>query len=161
VNYSTYSTNQAQRQGLVSSSRSSKLHDGFEEPWNPMDHVASRYVSGDTAFAPSPEPAEHQDQEDQGTGSAVSPQRTHSSQSRAMVGKSRPIKSKTKGKQKTMDNKWIFVTEQMNEEANQRRPGVRKGQLAPQVAKKARRIREIKACWKCRVQKVPVSGRLD
>ena len=39
------------------------------------------------------------------------------------------------------------------------RSGIRKGKLDPETAEKARRIRRMKACWNCWIQKVPVSRR--
>lgn len=49
-----------------------------------------------------------------------------------------------------------FVSENVKDEVDVR-SGIRKGKLDPETAEKARRIRRMKACWNCWIQKVPVS----
>lgn len=53
-----------------------------------------------------------------------------------------------------------FVSENVKDEVDMR-SGIRKGKLDPETAEKARRIRRMKACWNCWIQKVPVSDQVS
>lgn len=116
------------------------------------------------AFLPSPGPAGEQD-------SDVSRSRASSATHSPQPGKSRASKPRSKkaggkGKEKDASHVWEhtvvskgglqFVSENVKEEVDMR-SGIRKGKLDPETAEKARRIRRMKACWNCWIQKVPVS----
>lgn len=133
----------------------------FEEPWSPVEpYNLPQYVPGYVAFAPSP-PSDLYTIGDTGMNlpDVVSPE--------ALIPPGIPTKrsnksnTRRKGKEPIKESKWTFVNEQLDPDkrSTEERPrlGIRTGQLAPDVAAKARRIRRLKACWKCRVQKVPVS----
>lgn len=114
-----------------------------QSPWNQAQPFSEEYSPGYVAFAPSPKPSQ--------ASSTTSPSRalTHT----------RNSKKKAAPAETPPENKWIFVTEGAADPdlPTTPRTGVRRGQLPAKSRKKARRIREIGACWKCWVQKVPCS----
>jgi hypothetical protein len=136
-------------------------------PWSPVAPQVPVYDSGYVAFLPSPGPAGEQDSE---TSRSRASSATHSPQpGKSSVPKPRSKKAggKGKGKGKEKDvNAWEhtvvskgglqFVSENVKDEVDMR-SGIRKGKLDPETAEKARRIRRMKACWNCWIQKVPVS----
>lgn len=146
--------------------RAVKLHS--DAPWNPVDPQVSGYGPGYTAYLPSPGPQGEQDSEG---GSSRASSEPHSPKlSKSRVKKSRSSKATPgptgKGKGKSKQLMWehaavskdglCFLSEHKEEEEKQR-SGVRNGKLDPEVAEKAKRMRKLKACWKCWIQKVPVS----
>ncbi|CZR58090.1 uncharacterized protein PAC_07980 [Phialocephala subalpina] len=137
-------------------------------PWSPVAPQVPVYDSGYVAFLPSPGPAGEQDSEaSQSQGQSRASSATHSPQpGKSPVAKSsRSKKASGKGKEKDVSG-WEhtvvskgglqFVSENVKEEVDMR-SGIRKGKLDPETAEKARRIRRMKACWNCWIQKVPCS----
>lgn len=121
----------------------------IENPWTLPDNTSEEsHVSEYLSFAASPE-------FDLTINTSSSPTQSLTRLSR---------NSKPKRTKKTIEietppeNKWIFVTEgPETHDYPTQRSGIRRGQLPAKARRKARRIREIGACWKCWVQKVPCS----
>ncbi|PVH78181.1 hypothetical protein DL98DRAFT_516856 [Cadophora sp. DSE1049] len=154
-----------QTQAPIIHTRAVKHHS--DSPWSPVDPQVTGWSPGFTAFLPSPGPqGEHYSE---GTSSRASSEPNSPKLSKSRVEKSRaskkisgkPIKGKSKTKELTWEHAAIckdglrFVSE--NREDEEKRTGVRSGKLDPDVAEKAKRMRKIKACWKCWIQKVPCS----
>ncbi|KAH7409147.1 hypothetical protein BKA64DRAFT_704932 [Cadophora sp. MPI-SDFR-AT-0126] len=154
-----------QTQAPIIHTRAVKHHS--DSPWSPVDPQVTGWSPGFTAFLPSPGPQGEHDSE--GTSSRASSEPNSPKLSKSRVEKSRaskktvgkPIKGKRKTKELTWEHAAIgkdglrFVSE--NREDEEKRTGVRSGKLDPDVAEKAKRMRKIKACWKCWIQKVPCS----
>lgn len=114
-----------------------------QSPWNSVHQGLEEYVSDYVAFAPSPEPS-------RASNIMTSPNRA--------LARTTRYKKKPAPAEISPENKWIFVTEGAADASSpSHRSGVRRGQLPAKSRRKARRIREIGACWKCWVQKVPCS----
>ena len=136
-----------------------------EPPWNPMDLQVYEYSPGYVAFIPSPGPAGEQNAEDILNGGASEPPLPQASTPRTPERKPRTIRTSTKGKEKAVTQEWEHIVIRQDglkclsehHEDHRKRHGVRTGALDPQAKEKARKIRKIKACWNCWVQKVPVS----
>jgi hypothetical protein len=128
-----------------------------EPSWNPLERRVPQYDPGFAGFAPR-------------------------SPSESLVNESSPKKSKprkpergssSRGKQKTFQANtstnlgWEItvirkdglqtVSENIQQESNQRTSGCRRGKLLPENRDKAQRVRKLGACWRCWVLKVPVS----
>lgn len=156
-----------QTQPSIVHTRAVKHHS--DSPWSPVDPQVTGWSPGFAAFLPSPGPQGENDS--QGSSSRASSEPNSPKLSKSRVEKSRASKktggkptkpkTKTKAKELTWEHAAIckdglrFVSE--NREDEEKRTGVRSGKLDPDVAEKAKRMRKIKACWKCWIQKVPVS----
>ncbi|KUJ15459.1 uncharacterized protein LY89DRAFT_783598 [Mollisia scopiformis] len=156
-----YSYQTVNHQVFVQTSGPAKV--SSDGPWSPVAPQVPVYDSGYVAFLPSPGPAGEQDSE---TSQSRASSATHSPQpGDSSVSKRRSKKAGGKGKEKDVSG-WEhtvvskgglqFVSENVKEEVDVR-SGIRKGKLDPETAEKARRIRRMKACWNCWIQKVPCS----
>lgn len=151
-NYNAESSTQAL--DLFSPLQQSQFDIRSEGPWNPIPpYTVSHYGPGDVAFAPSPEFTGDQNSDYQYPAATNISRPTGGNKS-----KSRTKNPKPKQNQKSNDTQFIFVTHSLEKDPSARRTGVRKGHLEPEAAAKARRLRKLRACWKCRVQKVEVSA---
>jgi hypothetical protein len=131
----------------------------FEEPWTPIDSRVPIYPVGFAAFVPSPEPS----------AELVAENSHHKSSQNRQASKPRVAKKKSrslKGKGKANSHEWEHmvvakgglqhVYTQDDEESIKKPHRIRMGKLDPQTKEKARRMRRIRACWNCWIQKVPV-----
>jgi hypothetical protein len=150
----------SQNGGFPMPSEIPRIHNGFEPPWTAVHPQMSRFPPGFVAFAPIAGPAVDQD-----LGDTQSLTSTSSSIGTGLKRKSQLTRSLSKGKGKSTSLTWEHTTVASggltrvieNDNAHSKhRSGVRNGRLPLETAEKARRIRKIKACWNCWIQKVPV-----
>jgi hypothetical protein len=159
-----YQTRASQPQSYTLPSRPARTQNTFDSPWTPVDPRMPFYPTGFTAFAPSPGP-NGELYARQGSASAPSSPEA-SKPSPSPEKRPRSGRTSAKGKEKDRSTGWEhivvaknglhLVTERPMERAT-KKSGVRTGGLDPQAKEKARRIRQLRACWNCWVQKVPVS----
>ncbi|KAK0110729.1 hypothetical protein ONS96_002328 [Cadophora gregata f. sp. sojae] len=154
-----------QTQAPITHTRAVKHHS--DSPWTPVDPQVTAWSPGFAAYLPSPGPQGEHDSE--ASPSRASSEAKSPKPSKSRVEKSRASKKaggkSSKAKTNTTELTWehaaickdglCFVSE--NREDEEKRIGVRSGKLDPNVAEKAKRMRKLKACWKCWIQKVPCS----
>jgi hypothetical protein len=162
-----YTTQPTQAYQYLLPTRSAKLQNGFEAPWTPVDPQVSDFSPGYVAFAPSPGPAGEQNIEEPCSRASDVPQAPPASKSKTSGKKSHSSKSSAKGKEKASSYGWEHIViannglQRMSENVDKEgchRSGVRRGELPPEKREKAKRIRQIGACWDCWIQKTHVSS---
>jgi hypothetical protein len=156
-------TSTPQPQMYTLPSRPAKVQSDFNGPWNHVNQRMPDYPSGYVAFAPSPGPLVDFYIEHASAGVTPSPKVNTSSPSREK--RFHPGKTPSaKGKDRSAGWEHTVVAKgglqrvvETPEEEQRKKGGVRTGALDPIAKEKARRIRQMRACWNCWVQKVPVS----
>jgi hypothetical protein len=148
----------------------SVLHTGLpprtstDDSWNPLEHRVPTFNPAYTAFAPESPPESIINEK---------PELSKDTKPKQAIRKKPQLKKSVAKRAKTKGISWQH-TVVMNgglqrvpdldataeePDQNQKTFGVRKGALDPGTKEKARRIRQLKACWACWVLKVPVSSR--
>ncbi|KAH9224397.1 hypothetical protein DL95DRAFT_452165 [Leptodontidium sp. 2 PMI_412] len=156
-----------QTQTPVARPRAVKYHSN--DPWTAADPQVSGYATGFTAYLPD-SPGLQEEQDSERDLSRASSELLHSPQlSKSRIEKSRSSNkssfNSSKGKAKIQEFTWenvavskdglLLMSE--NKEEDKQRTGVRNGKLPREVAEKAKRMRKLKACWRCWNLKVPCS----
>jgi hypothetical protein len=162
-----YTTQPVQQYQYALPTRSAKLQNGFEAPWTPVDPQVSGFSPGYVAFAPSPGPAGEQNIEETCSRASDVTQAPPAGKLKASSKKPHSSKFSTKGKKKASSYGWEHImvakdglqrmSENIDKEGSHR-SGCRKGELPPEKREKAKRIRQIGACWDCWIQKTHVSS---
>jgi hypothetical protein len=162
-----YQMSPSHQQSFVLPSQSAHCHgqDVCDDPWNHVKKRVPAYPAGFTGFAPSPGPMVDFCAGYEGASVATSPETSKSSLNLNKRSRSERTPS-TKGKEIDHSAGWehtvinrggLCRVSEIPEEAARKKGGKRTGGLDPETKEKARRIRQMRACWNCWVQKVPVS----
>lgn len=146
----------------------SLLHDQktTSDPWNSIHYQVPKYPTGFVAFAPSPVASldcVSRAHESASPGTCSSMGSPRSGTSYDILPHPRRALARDKGKHVHLG--WEHLTvfkgglEHISDHTTvvPHRIGIRKGKLDPATKEKACRIRRLKACWNCWIQKVPVS----
>ncbi|KAL2068770.1 hypothetical protein VTL71DRAFT_15108 [Oculimacula yallundae] len=139
-----------------------------DKPWSHVDPQMSQWTSGYVLNLPSPGPQGEIDSDGSpksGDSSEIhspQPQKLRHVKTRRPQGSSgkKLVKEKRKPIELTWEHAaftkgWLSFVPETGTEEDTHRNGVRNGPLDSEVKEKAKRMRQLKACWKCWIQKVP------